>query len=263
VLTVQSLHVYPVKSLRGVALSEAHVERRGLRHDRRWMLVDAAGRYVSQREEPRLSLVDVALDEAARRLVVRAPGEGELEVPFEPRGPRREVQIWRDRVAAASVSAEASSFFSRYLAQPVDLVFMPDDVERAVNARYGRAGDVVGFADAFPFLLTNTASLDELCARMGRAIPMARFRPNIVVTGAPAFAEDAWKTLRMGGIGFRVVKPCERCTIPTVDIETGERGKEPLATLATFRKTGAKVYFGQNLAHDAEGLLRVGDAVEL
>jgi uncharacterized protein YcbX len=261
--TVQALYVYPVKSLRGIPLAEGRVERRGFRHDRRWMIVDGDGRYVTQREHPRLSLVDVAVDEDARRLVVRAPRVGELVVPFDARGERREVTIWRDSVGALDVSAEADEFFSSYLGVAAHLVFMPDEVERAVNPRYARPGDVVGFADGYPFLLTTTASLDDLCARMGSTIPMQRFRPNIVVAGADAYAEDGWRVLRIGGLSFRVTKPCERCTIPTVDYETGERGKEPLATLATYRQVGAKVLFGQNLAHDGEGTLHVGDDVEV
>ena len=260
---VASLHVHPVKSLRGISVREARLERRGLRHDRRWMIVDAGGRYVTQREHPRLALVDVAIEAETRRLVVRAPGESALIVPFDAGGARREVEIWKDRVAAVSVSEEASAYFTRDLGAPMDLVLMPDDVERAVSSRHGRAGDVVGFADAFPLLLVSTSSLDDLCARMGARMAVERFRANIVVEGAPAFAEDGWKTVRIGGVGFRVAKPCERCAIPTVDIETGAAGKEPLATLATFRRSGAKVTFGQNLAHDGVGVLRVGDEVEV
>jgi uncharacterized protein YcbX len=260
---VSSLHVYPVKSLRGVAVDELRVERRGPRHDRRWMLVDEAGRFITQREHPRLALVDVAIDEGGRRLHVRAPAQGELEVPFEPAGQRREVEIWDDRVTASSVSEEARAYFSRYLEAEVDLVYMPDESERAVDPRYALAGDIVGFADGYAFLLANEASLDDLQGRMGSPIPMARFRPNVVVAGAPAFAEDTWTSLRIGALSFRVTKPCERCPIPTIDIETAERHKEPLATLATFRRSGKAVLFGQNLAHDGEGWLRVGDAVEV
>ncbi|HEY6459193.1 MAG TPA: MOSC N-terminal beta barrel domain-containing protein [Polyangiaceae bacterium] len=261
-LRVRSLYVHPVKSLRGIGVQELQVERRGPRHDRRWLLVDETGRFITQREEPRLALVDVAIDDAARRLVVKAPGLAALMVPFEPSQARRRVVIWNDTVTAASVSAEAATYFTRYLGMPVDLVQMPDDVERAVDPRYGRPGDIVSFADAYPFLLVSQASHDDLCVRMGEAIPVTRFRPNIVVEGAPPYAEDGWTSLRIGPITFRVAKPCDRCPIPTIDIETGLRHAEPLKTLATYRKREHKVYFGQNLSHDGEGTVRVGDPVE-
>jgi hypothetical protein len=263
VLRVRSLYVYPVKSLRGIGVEELRVERRGPRHDRRWLLVDETGRFITQREEPRLALVDVAIDETGGRLVVNAPELPSLVVSFEPRGARREVVIWNDTVTAVSVSAEAATYFSRYLGMPVDLVHMPDDVERTVDPRYARAGDIVGFADAYPFLLVSQASHDDLCARMGEVIPVARFRPNIVVEGALPYAEDGWTSVRVGAIRFRVAKPCDRCPIPTIDIATGVRHAEPLKTLATYRKREHKVYFGQNLAHDGEGVVRVGDLVEV
>jgi hypothetical protein len=252
-----------VKSLRGIGVQELRVERRGPRHDRRWLLVDEAGRFITQREEPRLALVDVAVDEATRRLFVSAPAMGPLMIPFEPGLGRREVVIWNDTVTGVSVSTEAAAYFSRYLGAPVDLVHMPDDVERAVDPRYARAGDIVGFADGYPFLLVNQASHEDLCARLGDGIPVTRFRPNIVVEGALPYVEDDWISVRIGAITFRVTKPCDRCPIPTIDIDTGERHAEPLRTLATYRKRDHKVYFGQNLAHDGEGVLRVGDLVEV
>jgi hypothetical protein len=251
-IRVESLHVYPVKSARGIALESAAIEERGFEHDRRWMVVDARGRFVSQREEPRLALLAVAVE--ASELVLSTPGMPVLRVPLAPRGARRPVRIWDDPCEAVSVGPEAAAWLGDLFGAPSDLVYMPDDVRRPRP---------VGFADAYPFLLLSTASLDDLNRRLERPLPMNRFRPNIVVSGCAAFAEDAWRRIAIGGIPFAVAKPCARCAITTIDQETGERGVEPLRTLAAFRRVGTEVMFGQNLLHEGRGVVRVGDAVEV
>jgi uncharacterized protein YcbX len=142
-------------------------------------------------------------------------------------------------------------------------VHFPDDSRRAVDPDYAAPADQVGFADGFPFLLISQASLDDLNARLDQPVPMLRFRPNLVVSGCGPYAEDGWKRIRIGDIEFRVAKPCSRCIIPTIDFATGERAREPLQTLMTYRKRDNKVYFGQNLLHDAGGRLEVGTQVEV
>jgi uncharacterized protein YcbX len=133
---------------------------------------------------------------------------------------------------------------------------------RRLDLDYARPQDQTGFADGFPFLLISEASLADLNRRIGRTLPMQRFRPNLVVRGCAPYAEDHWRRIRIGGVGFRLVKPCSRCIIPSIDPATGERdGSEPLATLSRYRQTGNKVYFGQNLIHDGPGRLAVGDRV--
>ncbi|HLL52799.1 MAG TPA: MOSC N-terminal beta barrel domain-containing protein [Myxococcaceae bacterium] len=257
---VSSLFVYPVKSARGLAVPRARVSDRGFAWDRRFMVVDPEGSFLTQRELPRLALVEVALGEG--RLTLRAPGQLALEVPLPPdTGARREVEVWGD-VCPAGVIPGAGAWLEGFLGTPCELVYMPDEVRRPTPADSARAGaaDRVGFADAFPFLLTTTASLEEL-ARRGADVPMDRFRPNLVVSGCEPFAEDGWRRIRVGGVVFHVVKPCDRCATTTVDQATGETGKEPLRTLASFRRREGKVYFGQNLLHEGSGEVAVGDPV--
>lgn len=258
--TISALWIYPVKSCRGIALARSAVEARGLRHDRRWLIVDGQGVFVTQRSEPRLALVGVALEPDA--LVLHAPGGPPLRVRArEPASPRRRVTIWRDEVDAIDCGDEARRWVSRWLGADASLVFMPDDVRRPVKPAYALPSDVVGFADGFPLLVASTSSLDDLNARMDAPLPMDRFRPNVVVSGPPAWDEDAWTRIRIGDLSVRIAKPCDRCVITTTDQRTGERGVEPLRTLALFRQRDSKVYFAQNGVPEAAGSIAVGDAV--
>ena len=185
-------------------------------------------------------------------------------MPATVDGMVRHVTVWRDTVPAHEAGERAAAWLTAFLGTPCRLVRMPESTERAVNPAFGEPGDVVSFADGYPFLLIGQASLDDLNARLASPLPMRRFRPNLVVAGAESFAEDTWKRVQIGHIVFRVVKPCARCTIPTVDPEAGVfAGKEPLRTLATFRKFGSKVFFGQNLIAQGTGALRVGDPVAI
>jgi uncharacterized protein len=256
------LFVYPLKSAAGIALPRARVDARGIEGDRRWMVVDAAsGGFLSQRSHPRLALVRVRL--RSDGLVLSAPGLGELAVARPGAGvPRRSVTVWGDEVGAPSAGADAATWMSEHLGCRCDVVWLPDDAERSLAAAYGD-GRQVSFADAFPFLLLSQGSLDDLNSRLERPLPMGRFRPNLVVAGCEPYAEDGWGELAIGGLRFAVAKPCERCSTTTVDEESGERGREPLATLALYRRSGKGVVFGQNLIHLDEGELTVGDAVTL
>jgi len=256
-IRVTELHVYPVKACRGVPVSSAEVLERGFAGDRRWMIVDAGGVFVTQRTEPRLALVRTAL--LGGELELEAPGVGSVRLPVaQVAGARREVQVW-NHVGSAVAHAEGSEWVSGYLGAPHSLVYMPDEHRRPVNPERARPGDIVSFADAYPFLLLSDASLDALNARLAAPVVMARFRPNIVVSGCAAFEEDAWARLAIGSVGFRGVKRCDRCAVTTVDPETAETGVEPLRTLATFRREAGKVWFGMNLVHDGPGTLSVGD----
>jgi uncharacterized protein YcbX len=270
-IAVIGLFVYPVKSCRGIAVSAAPLEPRGLRHDRRLMIVDEGGGFLTQRVEPRLALVETAIEETpGPRLTLTAPGMGGLHVPLE-RGAaetgsavaRRRVTVWRDEVEAADCGDEAAAWISEWLGRRASIVRMPDDVERAVNPTYARPGDIVGFADGYPVLLASTASLEDVNARLAQPIGMNRFRPNVVVTGAAPWAEDGWTRIRVGAVDLRVVKPCDRCTVTTIDPQTGERGVEPLRTLATFRKKDNDVLFAQNCIPDTWGTIAVGDPVDV
>ena len=261
-IRLSGLYVYPIKSCGGIAAEEWDVDERGLRHDRRWMLVDEANQFISQRELPRMALIGVRIDPDG--LVVSAPGMPSLQVLFlPPEGHLLRAQVWDDVVETLPVGGGADRWFERFLGVKCKLVYLPEESVRPVDRDYGRAGDQVGLADGFPFLLISESSLAELNARLEQPLPMDRFRPNLVVGGCDPYAEDGWRVVRIGSITLRVVKPCGRCAITTVDQSTATRGKEPLRTLATFRRSGTKVLFGQNLVHDGTGVLRAGDPVEV
>jgi uncharacterized protein YcbX len=257
--TLSGLFVYPLKSARGVALERARVDPRGIEHDRRWMVVDERGGFVSQRTHPRLALVTTALDGAALRLF--APDLPDLEVLPPGGGPLVPVRVWNDDVAARPAPAAASAWVSEHLRERCTLVHLPDAAERRVGAAF-RPASLVSFADAFPFLLLSEASLAELNRRLVAPVSMDRFRPNLVVSGCAPHAEDSWPRIRIGAVGFTVAKPCARCVVVTTDQSTGERHREPLATLSTYRLHGGMIMFGQNLIHEREGELAVGGLVE-
>ena len=269
-VTLSALHIYPVKGLRGIALSEAQCTERGLRHDRRWMVVDADGVFISQRQHPRMATVWTELADGV--LSLAAPDAGSVEVPIEAgssRAGRMPVRVWNSTVDAVAVSPYADAWLADYLGLPCRLVYMPDDTRRESHPHYVGPGKLLGFADGYAYLLTHEASLADLNARLAAkhhpAVPMNRFRPNLVVTGGGAFEEDGWREIRVGGAILRAAKPCGRCQVTTTDQATGEvRGPEPLATLSTFRESGEfGVMFGMNLVSVREGTIRVGDTVEL
>ena len=253
------IHIYPVKGARGIALQRSDVLAGGLRNDRRFMLVDAQGKFLTQREHPRLALVTTAIEGDV--LVLGAEASA-VRVPLRPeRGAHRHVKIFHDAVDAIEVGAEASSLVSSFLDAHCTLVFMQDHVVRPVDPRYALPSDRVGFADGFPVLLASRASLAELNGRLERPVPMNRFRPNLVVEGGAAFDEDRHARAVVGALTFRMPKRCARCTVTTVDQATAEVGVEPLRTLAGYRREGNNVYFAQNLVPDGEGEIAVGDVV--
>jgi hypothetical protein len=258
-MQLTEIHVYPVKGARGIALARSAILVGGLRHDRRFMLVDEHGKFLSQREHPRLALLTTAI--AGDGLELGA-NDDRVTVPLRPEGgTQRSVRIWHDAVDAIEVPGEASSLVASFLGARCTLVFMPDHVVRAVDPRYARDGDRVGFADGYPVLLAAQSSLDELNTRLATPVPMNRFRPNLVVAGGAAFDEDRHARAQVGPLGFRMPKRCERCQVTTVDQATAAVGTEPLRTLAQYRRTGNSVYFAQNLIPDGEGEVAVGDAV--
>lgn len=263
-MRLASLHVYPIKSARGIAPESWLVDEFGLQWDRRWMLVDADGLFVSQRDHPRLALIVPEIRGDALR--VTAPGMQPIELPLDtrPDAARIDVTIWKDRVQASEVCDDADAWFSSALAMPVRLVFVPSDTLRPVDPDYALTPqDRVSFADAFPFLIAGSASLAELNSRLAAPLPMNRFRPNLVVDGSAPFEEDSWTRIRVGALEMAVVKPCARCVVTTIDQETGDRGAEPLRTLAEYRRQGSKVMFGQNAIHLGTGVLSVGDTIEV
>jgi uncharacterized protein YcbX len=265
--TLSVLNIYPVKGLKGVALTESRCTDRGLEHDRRWMVVDGDGMFLSQREHPLMATIWTDVD--GRELRLSAPDAGEVTVPLVPAdGAPMKVQVWNSVCEAIDVSGAANRWLSEALAMECRLVYMPDTTRRPSNPRYAGAGPLVSFADGYAYLAIGEASLADLNARLvakgHAALPMNRFRPNLVVEGSAPYAEDGWGELRIGTATLRGVKPCGRCQVTTTDQATGEvRGPEPLATLSEYRDSSEfGVMFGMNLVTVSPGSLRVGDPVE-
>lgn len=262
---VSELWVYPIKSCRGIAVDALELDDRGARGDRRWMLVDAESKFISQRTAPRLALVDVARGDSS--VVVSAPGMPPLAIGTGEAAVASECVIWKDTVTLEPAARAAHEWFSELLDEECRLMYMPDRSERLVNPKYSPEPRLVSLADGYPLMLIGQGSLDllneKLTAQGEQPVPMKRFRPNIVVTSSEPHAEDTWRQIRLGEINCSVVKPCERCAIPTIDIETGIAGKEPSRTLARYRKFGSNIWFGQNLIHEQPGTLHVGDAASV
>lgn len=258
-MNVHSLYVYSVKSLAGIPVPAFDMDDFGPRGDRRWMIVDSERRFVTQRSHPDLARVSTALDGAG--VSIEIPGEGRFEL--SPTAQELPVLVWRDWVNARIGAEAANEALSRFCGIPLRLVYMPESTFRRVDA--GRVEDYrrVGFADGFPFLITNLASLEELNDRLASPVEMRRFRPNIVISGAVPWQEDGWRTLTIGQTTFSLVKPCSRCVMTTVDPVTGVKDAEvqPLRTLAGYRRTAEGVLFGQNAIHESPGRIRVGDSV--
>ncbi|MCZ4101460.1 MOSC domain-containing protein [Streptomyces sp. SID13666] len=267
---LSALYIYPVKSLRGLAREAADVEPWGLAGDRRWMLVDADGRVITQRQQASTALV-TAQPSGGGSLRFTAPGQEALEVAPPEQGTPEPVLIFHDKVDAVAAGDAADTWFSDYLGVPARLVHMTDPaVCRPVHPEFSRPGDTVSFADGFPLLLTATASLDTLNAHIARGahasegpLPMNRFRPNAVVDGTEGWAEDDWRRIRIGEVTFRVAKRCARCVVPTTNQETAERGREPMRSLAKHHRIDGATIFGQNLIPEHPGTLRVGDPLTI
>jgi uncharacterized protein YcbX len=262
-LALAAIHVYPVKSCAALSPATATVEARGLAGDRRWMIVDIDAKFITARQQPRLTLVRAVPIDGGLQL--DAPGMPTL-VLREPRGgDRLRAMVWRSVVQALPTDAEADAWISAWLGLPARFVFMDAACKRAVSRQYGKPGDVVSFADGYPLLLISQASLDGLNARLAEPLPMLRFRPNLVVTARAPHAEDTWKRVRIGGVDFDLVKACTRCVLTTVNVERGtfDPAGEPLRTLRTYRRTRGGITFGQNLIPRSRGTLAVGDAVEV
>ncbi|WP_426588405.1 MOSC domain-containing protein [Mucilaginibacter sp. R-33] len=261
-LQVSELYIYPIKSLSGVAVQNAEVTRRGLQHDRRWMLVNEHGHFITQREFPQMALIKTTVETDG--IAVHHHSGGSLLIPFN--GERKSLQqfaVWDDTCMGQYVNEEFDRWFSQALNIKCRLVHMPDDSEREVDQRYAKPGMITSFADAYPFLLIGQASLDDLNKRMTLPLPMNRFRPNIVFTGGEAYSEDLMNEIEIAGITFYGAKLCARCVLTTIDQHTAVKAKEPLKTLASYRMKNNKIMFGQNLVHENTGIISVGDELDV
>ncbi|MEN8445316.1 MAG: MOSC N-terminal beta barrel domain-containing protein [Cyanobacteria bacterium J06555_13] len=294
-LVLSGLHIYPIKSAAGLSLHKAELTPRGFHHDRRCMVVDVAGQFMTQRRFPKMALIQVTLpsvdnktstDQSSQHpMSLCAPGMPTLVVSMEDAvaaqqvnkqpTPQKtiEVEVWGDRTQAIHLGPQAQQWLTDFLSTPCQLVYMPATSHRPTD--HGKFGpsNIVSFADAFPYLLISEASLAELNTKLKaknvNPVPMNRFRPNLVVNGCESpHAEDQWQRIRIGEAIFSVAKPCARCSVPTVDQSNGEKasGNEPIKTLSTYRAWDKAVWFGQNLIQEnpeVEAVVRVGDRIEV
>lgn len=261
-MKVSGLYVHPVKSLGGIAVTQFDIDRFGPQMDRRWLVVDRQGQFITQRQKAVMALVRTALQGDRVTLSV----EGQPSITFSPAdfdGAERPVQVWRDHCAARSGPAGLDDWISQALGSDCQIVFMPDSTHRKVDPHYAQAGETVSFADGFPLLLTTDASLADLNRRLPFSVGMERFRPNLVVQGSAPFAEDDWQRIRVGQMTFRVSKPCSRCAIPTIDPQTAQKQPEVFKTLQRFRARDGEVWFGRNLLPEGSGTLCLGDRVDI
>ncbi|MDQ6787255.1 MAG: MOSC domain-containing protein [Acidobacteriota bacterium] len=267
-MKVSEINIYPIKSLSGIKLDSSIVEDKGLKYDRRWLLVNEKNEFLTQRNFPKMATVRVEIIENGIRVFDKRKS---IDIPFLPSASNHlNVKIWSSRVRGFVYEREINDWFSDVLQSTCKLVLMPVEARRKVNYFYKvHDEDVVSFADAYPFLLIGEGSLEDLNTKLNKKIPMNRFRPNFVVSDSEPFAEDNWKKIKIGETVFYPVKPCGRCVITTINQETGiSDGGEPLKTLATYRipkrSIKRKIMFGQNLiAENVGGEIKIGDAVEV
>jgi len=262
-LSISQLYIYPIKSLGGIAVNTALITDRGLKNDRRFMVVDANGLFLTQRERPLMALLRTAIEADVLIVWHKDHQSDKLRLQLEPQPSLsvKIVKVWDDYCEAQYVSDEADKWFSEKLNSPCRLLYMPESTKRMVDPVYALSNDITSFSDGYPVLLIGQSSLDDLNGRMTEALPMDRFRPNIVMAGGTPFEEDSLEQFSVSGINFYGVKLCARCVVTTTNQETGVTGKEPLKTLATYRLANNKVYFGQNVLCRGEGLITAGDEI--
>jgi uncharacterized protein YcbX len=253
--------VYPLKGAAGYDLPEIELDAFGVPLDRRWMLVDGQGKFVSQRTHPRLALIRVKAGEG--EVFVEAPGSHTLSLPYPGESVDwREVRVHGDRMQAVVLPGDSSRWFCEFFCESLTLVFLPDEVVREVDPDFA-PGHRVSFADGYPLHLVSSSSLNDLNGQISKPVDMLRFRPNLVVDGGMPWEEDTWREISVGTTRLEMVKPCARCQVPAVDPATGIAGREPMRTLGRFRRFEGKVYFGQNVVFRQPGGLSVGDDVRI
>ena len=260
---LSALIYYPIKACRGFEVDETNVEHMGLEHDRRMMVVTLKGHFLTQREHPKLALVTPSISN--EKLTLSTPVMDSVTLPILKSGPTCPVDIWHSKsVSAVDQGKTAAEWFSDWLGTSVRLVHIADGHLRRLNHKYAiNPDDHTGFADGYPILLASEESLADLNLRLEASLPMNRFRPNVVVKGCEPFTEDTWNRIKIGSVKLAVVKPCARCMVTTIDKETLAKSKEPLKTLASYRKQGSGVMFGQNAIPLNTGRLRLGMNVEI
>jgi uncharacterized protein len=269
-LKLTQINVYPVKSLDGFSPDSAIVEKRGLQHDRRWLITDPSGMFLTQRTNPKMAMLRATIEGDCLVIQEKNKPSNDFKIPINTEGSLSPVTVWDDTVKAASVSKEVNGFLSDFLEKEVCLVKMPDTIERRVEENYNRGNDIVSFADGYPFLIIGEASMADLNARLTDPLSIRRFRTNFIFSGGVAFQEDDFQNFKIGDVDFMGMKNCARCVLTTRDPDTGMKGKEPLLTLQNYRQKGTKTIFGQNLiwnfekwANNEQPKISVGDTITL
>ena len=262
-MIISELYTYPIKSMKPIVRREVRVEKRGLLNDRRWMVVTLNGRFLTQRTCSLMSQFWVEIIDGGIRIFNPHQQSLDVIVPTHDHADTLDVEIWGERCQALDAGCIASAWLTQYLDVECRLVYMPDDFLRPVDQEVGSKEDIVSFADGFPLLLTSQASLLKLNHSAPKSIESLRFRPNIVISDAEPFEEDYWLKLKIDEVVFDVVKPCSRCVIPSINLDTGEKEPEIYQFLRAQRSFGKKIYFGQNLIPRTFGVIRVGDTIEV
>lgn len=264
-IIITEINIYPIKSLGGIKLKEAQVEDRGLQYDRRWVLADGENVFMTQRENEQMALIDVTIENDGLKISHRRKAIASLKVPFAPQtDDNRMITIWDDVVRGIRVSDEADAWFTEVLGRETHLFFQPDDSIRRTDPKYSITQEEhTSFADAYPVLIIGQPSLDYLNSKLEEKMEMKRFRPNLVFSGGEAHDEDNFRYFRVGSARLAGVKLCARCVLTTINPETAGKGKEPLKTLAQYRKNGNKILFGQNLLVVDKGTIALGDEILL
>lgn len=261
-LLLSEIFIYPIKSLGGISLQKSFVTPRGLQYDRRMMLIDEGGMFITQRDYPQLALLKLSFKKNGFK-VLNTQNNSHIIIPFESDSEENiSVTIWDDVCTAVKLGNDFDNWFSDAIGKKCSLVYMPDDEKRIVEKKYINEEHIVSFADAYPFLIIGQSSLDDLNARLEIPVQINRFRTNFVFIGGKPYEEDNWNDFKIGDLSFKAVKPCARCVITTTNQDTAERNLEPLKTLSEYRKINNKVMFGMNLVCKSNGLVSVGDTIK-
>lgn len=263
-LKLESIYIYPIKSIAGISIEKAVVEERGLQYDRRWMLIDENNEMITQRKFHNMALFRMEL--VHKHMILRQSSKisETIKIPLQIHdGKSLEASVWNDQVKMVWPQLTADEWFSDILKTPCRLVYMPDDSPRQVDPKYVSKSMNTSLSDGYPFLLANTTSLKDVSQKSGIKPEMGRFRPNLVVETSEPFEEDSWKSIAIGNISFRLVKPCARCIMVTIDQNTGKAGKEPLKSMSAYRKVNNRIIFGQNAIAERYGKISVGDELKI
>lgn len=268
-MQLSKIFLYPIKSLRGIPVSSAKVEARGLQYDRRWMIVDDNGALITQREIPAMTFLQPSITDTNLLISHTQGNVPTLEIPLEPGADARKIQVrvWDDVCKALEMSDQVNEWFSKVLGVSCRLTYMPDDTLRPTDQNYSLPTDIVSFADSFPFMIIGQASLNDLNQRLDEPVEIERFRPNFVFTNGKAYEEDHWQKFSIGNLTFRGAKDCARCKLITINPTNAEVGLEPLRTLATYRKSGRKINFGRlacwNVDEQINPVIKIGDQISI